>query len=210
MMAFYFVSSWLPSILATSSVGVSKAALATSLYTLAGTIGGLAIMQPLDRLGFLPIPILFFCGIPFLVGIGVPGLSEPFLLTTILMAGFCIYGLQFGIIAMEGQIYPPSVRGRGLGFCFAAARIGASIGPLLGGLLISYLNTQMLFMVFAIPLVAGGLATSVITILYRRQTIAARKLNDSSGDWAWSPSVDGLEFAQGQHSASLESNPRGA
>jgi MFS transporter, AAHS family, 4-hydroxybenzoate transporter len=209
MMAFYFTSSWLPTILSASSVGASKAALAASLYILAGTVGGLAIMRPLDRFGFLPIPVLFFCGIPFLVAIGLPGLSQPLLLAVIIMAGFCIYGLQFGLIAMEGPIYPPAVRGRGLGFCFAAARLGASIGPLLGGFLIGYLNTQELFTIFAIPLVAGGLAASVITYLYRQQTNAsAGNSNQASAQLG----ADGhFEFSQGgalQHN--LESNSGGA
>jgi AAHS family 4-hydroxybenzoate transporter-like MFS transporter len=170
LMVFYFASSWLPTILADSSIGAGHAALATSLFMLGGTLGGLAIMRPLDRFGFLPIPVLFFCGIPALILVGMAGLSEPSLLVVIMMAGFCLYGQQFGLIAMEGPLFPPPVRGRGLGLCFAAARVGASIGPIAGGVLISqHLNTQTLFIVFAVPLLIGGIVTAVITPLYRKQ-----------------------------------------
>jgi AAHS family 4-hydroxybenzoate transporter-like MFS transporter len=185
MVVFYFASSWLPTILATSSIGASGAAVATSLYLLGGTIGGLAIMRPLDRFGFLPIAVLFFCGIPALIAVGVAGLSAPVLLAVIIMAGFCIYGLQFGLIAMEGPLYPPPIRGRGLGFCFAAARVGASIGPFVGGVLIGQnLDTQTLFIIFSAPLAVGGVVAAIITPLYRKQvnevahTLASQRAPD--------------------------------
>jgi AAHS family 4-hydroxybenzoate transporter-like MFS transporter len=170
LMVFYFVISWLPTILATSSVGIGGASLATSLFLFGGTLGGLAIMRPLDWFGFLPVPIGFLLGIPALICIGIPGLAAPALLAAIFLSGLFLYGVQFALIAMEGPLFPPPVRGRGLGLCFAAARIGATIGPFLGGVLIGrHLSMQALFVVFAMPLAIGGLISLVITPLYRRQ-----------------------------------------
>jgi AAHS family 4-hydroxybenzoate transporter-like MFS transporter len=183
LMVFYFASSWLPTILATSSIGIGGAALATSLFLFGGTMGGLSIMRPLDKFGFLPVPVLFFLGVPALICVGIAGLAAPILLLVIALAGFCLYGVQFGLIAMEGPLYAPPVRGRGLGFCFAAARIGATIGPFVGGVLIGqHLPTQTLFIVFSTPLVVGGIVGSIITPLYRKQLQEVTRVPEMHGD----------------------------
>ena len=49
--------------------------IATACFQLGGTLGGWAIMRPLDRYGFLPVPILFAIGIPIVACLGLPGLS---------------------------------------------------------------------------------------------------------------------------------------
>jgi AAHS family 4-hydroxybenzoate transporter-like MFS transporter len=173
-MVFYFTNSWLPTLLIHSAAGPGGAAIATSLFIFGGVAGGLAIMRPIDRMGFLPVPILFLCGIPALIAVGVPGMALPMLLTIVVIAGFCLYGLQFGLIAAEGPLYPPPVRGRGVGFCFAAARVGATLGPLVGGFLISmHLPTRILFMIATIPLVIGVVVAAIITPLYRKQVVEA-------------------------------------
>jgi len=174
LMTFYFTNSWLPTLLIHSAAGPGGAAIATSLFIFGGVAGGLAIMTPIDRLGFLPVPILFLCGVAALFAIGVPGMALPMLMAIVVIAGFCLYGLQFGLIAAEGPLFPPPVRGRGVGFCFAAARVGATIGPLVGGFLISkHLPTQQLFMIATIPLGIGVVVAAVITPLYRKQVLAA-------------------------------------
>lgn len=173
LMVFYFAISWLPTVLAGTTVGLAGASLATSLFLLGGSLGGLLIMRPLDWFGFLPIPIGFLLGVPALICVGVVGLGAPALLTVIFLAGVCLYGVQFGLIAMEGPLFPPPVRGRGLGLCFAMARIGATIGPFLGGVLIArHLPLQDLFIVFSIPLAVGACVSFIITPLYRRQVRA--------------------------------------
>ncbi len=169
LVVMYFAVSWLPTILIKTVAGPSHAALVTSLFTLSGTIGGLLIMRPLDRFGFLPIPIVFFASVPALIAIGIPGLSTPIFLVAVVMAGLCSYALQFGLIAMEGVLYPPALRGRGVGFCFAAGRIGAGLGPFLGGILLSHhVDNQTLFVVFAWFLAFGGIVTAFITPLYTK------------------------------------------
>jgi AAHS family 4-hydroxybenzoate transporter-like MFS transporter len=173
LMVFNFTNSWLPTILADSGIGVGGAAIATALFQFGGTLGGLAIMRPLDLYGFLPLPILFLLAIPVLVCVGLPGLTGTVLFGIVFLAGVCIIGVQFGLIAAEGPIFPTAVRGRGIGSCFAAARVGATIGPFVGGLLIKqHLPLQSLFIVAAAPLIIGVAASAIITGFYRQQVRA--------------------------------------
>lgn len=170
LMIFYFINQWTPTILSTAGYPVADAVLATTAFQFAGTAGGLAIMRPLDKYGFIPVPILFACAIPIVASIGMPGLSEGIIIALVAAAGFCLLGLQFGNIASETNVYPTYIRSWGLGSCFGAGRVGSVVGPILGGYLISWhVETRYLFWLAAIPLVIGLVNAIFLTPLYRAQ-----------------------------------------
>lgn len=170
LMIFYFVNQWMPTILANNGVPVSHAVLAITGFQFAGTIGGLVIMRPLDKFGFIPVPILFACAIPIIALIGTPGLSEGITLALVAAAGFCLLGLQFGNIASETNMYPTYIRSWGVGACFGAGRVGSVIGPIVGGYLLStHMSLQHLFWIAAIPLVIGLINAILLTPLYRTE-----------------------------------------
>jgi AAHS family 4-hydroxybenzoate transporter-like MFS transporter len=167
LMIFYFINQWTPTILSTAGYPVADAVLAATAFQFAGTAGGLVIMRPLDKYGFIPVPILFACAIPIVASIGMPGLPEGIIIALVAAAGFCLLGLQFGNIASETNVYPTYIRSWGLGSCFGAGRVGSVVGPILGGYLISWhMPTQYLFWLAAIPLVIGLINGILLTPLY--------------------------------------------
>lgn len=170
LMVFYFINQWMPTVLSNSGVSVEQAAIATTLFQFGGTMAGLLSMRFLDKVGFLPVPILFACAIPIVIGIGVPGLSPAVLIALVASAGFCLLGLQFGNIATEANIYPTYIRSWGVGSNFAVARIGGGLGPLLGGMAFgAHLPGQQIFAIAAAPLVVGLIAALLIVPRYRAQ-----------------------------------------
>ncbi|MDE2227927.1 MAG: MFS transporter [Alphaproteobacteria bacterium] len=170
LMVLYFVNQWMPTMLSGAGVTVAQAAIATSLFQIGGTFGGLVIMRPLDRYGFILVPILFALGIPTLVAIGMPGLAPPVIMALLFMLGICSLGLQFGNISLEPAIFPTYIRAWGVGSCFTAGRVGSSISVLIGGVLIGmHLPLQTVVVIAAIPLVVGFVVGVIITPLYRRQ-----------------------------------------
>jgi AAHS family 4-hydroxybenzoate transporter-like MFS transporter len=170
LMIFYFINQWTPTILATNGYPVEHAALAITAFQFCGTLGGLVIMRPLDKFGFVPVPILFACAIPIVASIGLPGLPEGVIIVLVAAAGFCLLGLQFGNIASETNVYPTYVRSWGLGSCFGAGRVGSVVGPIVGGYLISaHLPTQYLFWIAAVPLAIGFINAVFLTPLYRAE-----------------------------------------
>ncbi len=167
LMIFYFINQWTPTILSTAGYPIADAGLAITAFQFAGTAGGLVIMRPLDKYGFIPVPILFACAIPVVALIGMPGLPEGIIIALVAAAGFCLLGLQFGNIASETNVYPTYIRSWGLGSCFGAGRVGSVIGPIVGGYLISWhMPTQYLFWLAAIPLVIGLVNGIFLTPLY--------------------------------------------
>ncbi len=170
LMVFYFINQWMPTVLSSSGVSVEQAAIATALFQFGGTAAGLLSMRFLDRVGFLPVPILFACGIPIVIGIGTPGLPPVALIALVASAGFCLLGLQFGNIATEANIYPTYIRSWGIGSNFAVARIGGALGPLLGGMAFgAHWPAQRIFLIAAAPLVVGLIVALLIVPRYRAQ-----------------------------------------
>src|SRR5580692_6609941 len=170
LMVFYFINQWMPTVLSSSGISVEQAAIATALFQFGGTAAGLLSMRFLDKVGFLPVPILYACAIPIVISIGVPGLSPAVLIGLVASAGFCLLGLQFGNIATEANIYPTYIRSWGIGSNFAIARIGGALGPLLGGMAFgAHLPAQQIFMIAAAPLVLGLIVALLIVPRYRAQ-----------------------------------------
>jgi MFS transporter, AAHS family, 4-hydroxybenzoate transporter len=170
LMVFYFVNQWIPTILPSAGViSTEHAALAATLFQFGGTAGGLILMRPLDRWGFIPVPILFAVAIPAVACIGLPGLSEPVVLALVTLAGFCLLGLQFGNISSESNVYPTAIRSFGVGSCFAAGRVGSVVGPMIGGVLIGMqMSLTSLFWIASVPLAIGFVAAVILTPIYLR------------------------------------------
>src|SRR6202050_117883 len=169
VMSLYFMNQWMPTVLSASGISVAQAAIATTLFQFGGTLAGLISMRFLDKYGFIPVPILFGCAIPIIACVGMPFVSPYFLLALMFGAGFCILGVQFGNIATEANIYPTYIRAWRVGSNFAIGRIGGALGPLLGGFAFgAKLPAQQIFLVAALPLSIGLIATLAIMPLYQR------------------------------------------
>ena len=170
LMVFYFINQWMPTVLSSSGVSIEQAAIATALFQFGGTVAGLLSMRFLDKVGFLPVPILFACAIPIVISIGIPGLPPVALIALVASAGFCLLGLQFGNIATEANIYPTYIRSWGIGSNFAIARVGGALGPLLGGMAFgAHWPAQQIFAIAATPLVIGLIVALLIVPRYRDQ-----------------------------------------
>jgi AAHS family 4-hydroxybenzoate transporter-like MFS transporter len=168
LMGFYFLASWNPTLLASANVSQGMAAIGTALFQIGGTIGGLTLSRPIDRKGFLPVAILFVIAVPVIASIGYVGRISPALLMLVLvLGGFCVLGLQFGLNAASAMIYPTAVRSNGSGWAFGIGRFGSIAGPYVGGYLIArHVPIEHLYVLAAIPFAVGAVACYVLTRLY--------------------------------------------
>lgn len=169
LMGYYFLVSWMPTLL--TGFGVlthSDAALSTALLQFGGTLGSLAICRPMDKRGLAPLPLLFAIAVPAVAAVGfLPG-SKHLLMLSVFIAGFCVLGLQSGLNATSGTIYPTAYRSNGSGWAFAIGRLGSVLGPIIGGFLIARrLPMNQLFLVAAIPPLLGAIASFFLARLYR-------------------------------------------
>ena len=81
------------------------------------------------------------------------------LLIAALVAGMLTVGAQMCIIGLSASFYDTSLRATGVGWSLGAGRVGAVIGPLIGGVLIAAgLSTPALFVVAGLVSLAAALA----------------------------------------------------
>ena len=179
-MANFFSLTWLPTLLQSAGATTSQAGVNASLFSIGGLLGGLCLTLIVDRLGVLPMVVLFLIGVPTMAAIGHP--LPPYAAGLVIAgAGFCVTGVNFTMGATLGVIYPTPVRAMGTGWCQAMGRLGSLAAPLIGGALLGLnLPFQDLLLVPAGSLAIGAVASIAIALLCRRRFGGLR-----IGDRAW-------------------------
>jgi AAHS family 4-hydroxybenzoate transporter-like MFS transporter len=166
LMANYFLNSWMPLLFNNAGLAPKQAALASSLYHIGGTVGGLLISVLLDRFGFVVIAALFVCAAPAIDAIGGASMSYAALAPLAAISGLCVLGAQFGNNAAAGLLYPTQFRSKGVGWALGIGRFGAIVGPLLGGQLIkTHLPMRQLFLAASAPMWIGAVAALILVRL---------------------------------------------
>jgi AAHS family 4-hydroxybenzoate transporter-like MFS transporter len=185
LMANNLMNAWLPMIVQSSGHSAAQGSFAGSLYQLGGSAGGLCIGLLIDRFGLKILAIMFAVGVPVLVFTGTSGVSDPVLLTMAFLSGGVIVGLQNGLNAGAGLIYPTALRANGVGYALGVGRIGSVTGPLIGSLLTKLgMSVSAFFYVTAIgPLLCAGCCVLLLNRLrhMKRDTAAATTPIASSG-----------------------------
>ena len=149
----YFLSSWLPTVANQAGHGMGASVLVGTMEQFAGMIGGLTLGWFVQRRGFVPVlTTCFALGCINVALIGQPGIALPMLLTFVFLAGFGIVGGQSAVNALSATYYPTDLRATGIGAGLGIGRVGAIVGPVVGGVLMGmHWPTQKLFLAAAAP-----------------------------------------------------------
>ncbi|MGO8920447.1 MAG: MFS transporter [Stellaceae bacterium] len=160
LMANFIVNSWMPTLLQGAGFSVAAASYTTTMLFIGGMAGGAVMIFLVDRWGALPAACLFLCGAPLAAGLGWAGAAPATLSLVAFGFGFCIVGIQNGLNAISGLLYPTACRAKGAGWAFAAGRCGAILGPMLGGALVGrQVSLQQFFLAPAIAMGIGAVAS---------------------------------------------------
>jgi len=171
LVGHYFLTSWLPTVLAGSGVSMAHAVLAGSLFQLGGGFGNLIVTWLLDKRGIIAIAATFAMAAPLTLSIGFAGGSDALLMVIVFLAGACVLGGQVGLNAVSGIVYPTYIRSTGAGWAFGVGRIGSILGPVLGGFLINRLPTSSLFVFAAMPMIGCAGAAFFLGRVARSGTV---------------------------------------
>lgn len=165
LLMVYALGSWLPKLMlqAGYSLGASMLFLfALNIGGMVGAIGGGALA---DRFHLKPvITIMFIVGSAALILLGIN--SPQFILYSLIaIAGAATIGSQILLYTFVAQFYPTALRSTGMGWASGIGRIGAIIGPVLTGALLTLeLPHQMNFLAIAIPGVIAALAIFMVNL----------------------------------------------
>jgi len=170
LMVNYFLYSWMPIVFRAGGFSSSQAALTTACYYVGGVLGGVVVSRFIDRRGLGPVTLFFLAGCLCVSAIGIPNLSPAAVSACVFFGGFCVLGVQLGLNAASGLIYPTRIRASGAGWAMGMGRFGGIIGPMFGAWLIGMkLPTYELFLAPAFPLAVGALVCFVLVQLCRRR-----------------------------------------
>jgi AAHS family 4-hydroxybenzoate transporter-like MFS transporter len=165
LLVIYYLASWLPLVLRDSGVPLDDALRLGSLTPWAGIVSTLILGPIVDRLGApRVVTVLYVLAACFVFAIGLSGASIALLAITITGAGMCVIGGQSFINVLSAVIYPTAVRSTGVGWALGVGRVGAIIGPVVGGMLLAaHMSPRNLFFMIAIPALIAALAMFILS-----------------------------------------------
>ena len=137
LMLSYFLINWIPLIVRQTGQSTENAVLAVVMTNM-GAIGGCIVLGRLaDRFGRpLIIGGGYALGAVAIALMGRAGQSSSLLFFYGFVGGFLTVGAQMCAVALCASFYETRLRATGVGWTMGVGRIGAIVGPVLGGLLI--------------------------------------------------------------------------
>ena len=159
-LTMYFMLSWIPTLFVDSGYARAQGIEALTGFNFGAVPGILVLAFLTTRLPLVPLLSLFFVSAGAVLA--YVGLAEPSgldsLMVLMFVGGVFLHGGFTCLYALATKIYPSDIRAAGVGWAAGLGRTGAIASPLLAALLISMgWGMYSLFLVFALPLLAGGL-----------------------------------------------------
>ncbi|HXQ53834.1 MAG TPA: MFS transporter [Stellaceae bacterium] len=162
---------WFPTLLRQVGQPLEIAIRVTIFYSIGGIIGGLTIGWIADRIGSLyGVLATAYVGAGVFITIAAFSLHDTtILIPAMFMTGFSINGGQPSLNTISGIYYPTAIRATGIGWALGVGRIGAIVGPMVGGMLVGmHWAVSSVILVNIIPA-----AIAAVAILLLRQKRAA-------------------------------------
>ncbi|HEX7079432.1 MAG TPA: MFS transporter [Gammaproteobacteria bacterium] len=176
LLNLYFLAGLLPTILSQNGLSSSTSALIGGAMQTGGTIGTFGLAWLIAKKGFTPMLTLTFATASVaiaLIGTDFVLAIVPLLTIIVFLAGWSVIGGQPGLNALAATYYPTYMRSTGIGWGLGIGRIGAIIGPFIGGQLLDLdWSTRQLFLVFALPAVVSTLVMLALHFLLRSPSAA--------------------------------------
>ena len=170
MLSIFYIQLWIPSMVVTAGYSPSKAALASTLMSLSGVVGGTILSALVPRLGLKTIVttgIALTAVAIMLFGVVAPRFE--ILAAISVLVGVGTIGGMANLYAILSRSFPGEARASGTGFVIGIGRIGSALGPAFAGLLFSLGYGRMgVSLVLALP----ALAAALILALGRQRDFA--------------------------------------
>ncbi|GAA0943003.1 aromatic acid/H+ symport family MFS transporter [Pseudonocardia zijingensis] len=159
LLLVYGLNTWLAQIMREAGYPLGSALAFLLVLNLGAIIGTPLLGAVADRIGSKSVTIAMFLVAAlciFLLSIPLP---TPLLLTLVGIAGACTIGTTILVNAYTAAFYPVDMRATGLGWALGVGRLGAILGPLYGGFVLSSgWGVEANFYAFAVPALIGAVA----------------------------------------------------
>ena len=161
LLDLYFLNSWLPTVIHDAGVALDQAIVITAMFQVGGAVAAIVLGRMVDRQMSYAVLTWVYLGAAvcvFLIGLVNGTVADE--TAAVFAAGFCVIGGQTCSNSLAAESYPTAVRSTGVGWALGIGRIGSIVGPILGGLLLSFnWGVRRVFLTAAVPaVIAAGSA----------------------------------------------------
>ena len=165
LLMVYALGSWLPKLMLQSGYSLWASMMFLFALNIGGMLGAIGGGVLADRFHIKKVlTTLFVVGALALILLGFNS-PQIVLYSLIAIAGAATIGSQILLYTFVAQFYPASVRSTGMGWASGIGRIGAIVGPVLTGALLTFeLPHQMNFLAIAIPGVIAACAIFMVNL----------------------------------------------
>jgi MFS transporter, AAHS family, benzoate transport protein len=138
LLLVYGLNTWLPTIMGEAGYSITAGTGLLLTLNLGAVLGLLAAGRLADTHGNKPVVLLWFgLAAVFLALLSIKLESTALVYVAVLLSGIFVFSAQVLVYAFVGHLYPPQVRGTALGMSAGVGRVGAIVGPSLGGALVT-------------------------------------------------------------------------
>ncbi len=169
LLLVYGLNTWLPTIMGEAGYSI-QAGTGLLLVLNVGAIIGLLIAGSIsDSRGNKPTVLLWFgLAAVFLALLSIKIENSILVYAAVLLAGIFVFSAQVLVYAFVGHLYPTEIRGTALGMAAGVGRIGAIVGPFLGGAMVTAgVAYPWGFYAFAVAAVLAVLALATVPATMR-------------------------------------------
>jgi predicted MFS family arabinose efflux permease len=165
MFSFYFLTSWTPKLLTDFGLSRRIGVSGSVFMNLGGIVGDgvfalLMMRYPARKVGPPFLVGAFLAAVAFAV---VP-LNIGVLMPNAFVLGALLFGAMASLYAISPTLFAASVRTTGTGMALGLGRIGAALGPSVGGLLIAQHWPRLAYLgLMSAPLIACALVALVLS-----------------------------------------------
>ena len=211
LLLVYGLNTWLPTIMGEAGYSIQVGTGLLLALNVGAVIGLLVAGGLSDSRGNKKTVLLWFgLAAIFLALLSIKIESSLLVYAAVLLAGFFVFSAQVLVYAFVGHLYPPEIRGTALGMAAGVGRVGAIVGPFLGGAMVTAgIAYPWGFYAFAVAAVLAVLALSTVPAHMKRgrrgrcdrlpvsgiitpwpATSRARARRSPAGRWpCWAPST---------------------
>jgi MFS family permease len=171
----YGLSGWMPTLMEARGNGFGTSFSFGAFLQLGGVAGGLFIALLDDRgwtdmrRGLVYLLALSTVAVALLAAIHATAVN----VVLVIVAGFGIVGGQFVLNGLCAQSYPTHVRSTGTGAMFGVGRVGAILGPYMGGWLLGWFHDDNTVLFVAVAVAAAIGALVALTLGRRSDMVSA-------------------------------------
>jgi AAHS family benzoate transporter-like MFS transporter len=138
LLLVYGLNTWLPTIMGEAGYSIEVGTGLLLALNIGAVIGLLIAGNISDSRGNKQTVLLWFgLAAVFLALLSIKLESTALVYCAVLLAGIFVFSAQVLVYAFVGHLYPPEIRGTALGMAAGIGRVGAIVGPFLGGALVT-------------------------------------------------------------------------